>query len=116
APLTWTPAHEKAFHDLQNILSSPKSLYIINPNQPISLHSNWSTHAIGGWIGQEHHGTLQPIAFESQKLRSAEKNYSPYNGELLALGHCLKIFRPYLLNRPVLLKSDQKTLKWLLTQ
>jgi len=57
-----------------------------------------------------------PIAFESQKLRPAEKNYSPYDGELLALVHCLRIFRAYLVNRPVIVRTDQKALQWLLDQ
>ena len=87
-----------------------------DPEKPINLHSDWSLKAIGGWIGQEINDIEHPIAYESQKLRQAEKHYSPYDGELLALVHCIRIFRPYLIGKKVIVKSDQKALKWLLDQ
>src|SRR5262249_16120549 len=59
---------------------------------------------------------ILPIAYESRKLRAAEKNYSPYDGELLALMHCLRTFRPYLVGRAVKVQTDQRALKWLLDQ
>src|SRR5262249_31538190 len=101
---------------LKTILSSPKTLYLPDPDLPIILHTDWSYTAIGGWISQEVDGQERPISFESRKLRAAEKNYSPYDGELLALIHCLRIFRPYIHGRQVIVKSDQKALKWLLSQ
>lgn len=81
------------------------------------LHTDWSQTAIGGWIGQkDDNGNIKPIAFESRKLQPAEKNYSPYDGELLSLVHHLKHFRPYLLHRKVILQTDQRALQWLLEQ
>ena len=115
-PLTWTPAHQTAFDSLKAILISPKTLFIPADDLPIILHTDWSLKAIGGWISQEVNNEICPIAYESRKLRAAERNYSPYDGELLALIHCLRIFRPYLHGRKVIVKTDQKALNWLLTQ
>ena len=115
-PLRWTAEHQNAFDTLKNTLASPKTLFLPINDFPITLHTDWSLLAIGGWISQEVDGVERPISFESRKLRAAERNYSPYDGELLALIHCLRIFRPYLHGRKVIVKSDQKALKWLLTQ
>src|SRR5215469_15910124 len=107
----------KDFDQLKIALTTePVLLHIFDPSQPVYLHTDWSTKAIGGWIGQERDGRLVPIAYESRKLHPAERNYSPYDGELLALVHCLRIFRAYLVNRPVIVRTDQKALKWLLDQ
>src|SRR5262249_32750849 len=116
--LSWTPIQEEAFLTLKDTLSSPATLHVIHPTKPIVLHSDWSTQAISGWISQkaDDNDQIHPLAFESRKLQPAERNYSPYDGELLALVHCLKIFRPYLLDREIILHSDQKALHWLLTQ
>ena len=114
--LAWQPQHQSAFESLKAILTSPKVLVIPDENKPIILHTDWSLQAIGGWIGQEVDGAERPIAYESRKLRQAERNYSPYDGELLALIHCLRIFRPYLVGRKVLVRNDQKALRWLLDQ
>src|SRR5262249_46480412 len=101
---------------LKATLTSPKVLHIPDESHPMILHTDWSLVAIGGWVSQEIDGQERPIAFESRKLRQAERNYSPYDGELLALIHCLRIFRPYLWQRKVLVRNDQKALKWLLDQ
>src|SRR5262249_54217017 len=89
APITWTPEHQAEFENLKQTLSSPETLHILNPTKPVILHSDWLITAIRGWIRQDVDGKILPIAFESRKLRPAEKNYSPYDGELLALMHCI---------------------------
>lgn len=114
--LDWQSRHQTAFEQLKSVLTSPQVLHIPDENLPIILHTDWSTQAIGGWISQEIQGKELPIAYESRKLRQAERHYSPYDGELLALIHCLRIFRPYLVGRKVLVRNDQKALKWLLDQ
>ncbi|KAI8799550.1 hypothetical protein BJ742DRAFT_687080, partial [Cladochytrium replicatum] len=54
------------------------------------------------------------IVFESRKLCGVKVNYLGYDIELLALRHCLNAFRPYLKGHPVILKTDQKPLLYLL--
>ena len=83
---------------------------------PIILHTDWSKLAVGGWIAQEINGNLRPIAFESRKLNKTERSYLAYDGELLAIKHCIENFLPYLKGRRIILKSDQKALKHLLEQ
>ena len=117
APLHWTDQNRRDFGRLKKILiSAPNVLLIPDPDREIILHTDWSKKAIGGWVGQEVDGEIRPIAYESRKLRSAERNYSPYDGELLALVHCLRIFRPYVHGQKVTVATDQKALSWLLDQ
>src|SRR5262249_44814417 len=115
--LPWTPTLIAEFDTLKKTLSSSLvTLHLFDPKKPVYLYTDWSQKAIGGWIGQEVQGKIQPIAYESRKLRPAERNYSPYDGELLALIHCLRIFQPYIHGQKVILRMDQKVLKWLLDQ
>lgn len=113
----WSKSHEEAFVSLKNAIMNFATLTMPDTQKDIVLSTDWSQVAIGGWIGQyDDTGQLRPIAFESRKLQAAEKNYSPYDGELLSLVHHLKHFRPYLLHRKVILRTDQKALQWLLDQ
>ena len=114
--IIWLPEHQEAFDHLKAILTTPTTLHMPDPRLPIILHTDWSLNAIGGWISQEVDGQLLPIAYESRKLRPAEKNYSPYDGELLALMHCLHTFRPYIHGRPIIIRTDQKALQWITEQ
>lgn len=112
----WNEEHEKSFQDLKNALTSPEVLTIPDDNGTIILHTDYSKKAVGGWISQQINGNLRPIAFESRKLKNSELNYSTYDGELLAIKNCLEKFRPYLRGRPIILRTDQSALKWILEQ
>src|SRR5262249_45711114 len=101
--LSWTPELINDFENMKTFLASaPVTLHLFDPKKTVYLHMDWSLKAIAGWIGQEVDGLIQPIAYESRKLHPAEQNYSPYDGELLALVHCLRIFRPYLYGQHVI--------------
>src|SRR5208337_1957560 len=124
--LNWTDDHELAFNNLKKLLLKPEVLFIFDPAKPVILLTDWSRRAIGAWIGQPSDASidtdqltmtdLRLVSFHSRKLHGAELNYSPYNGELLALIEGLRVFRPYLIGHPVLLFTDQKALQWLVDQ
>ena len=71
--------------------------------------------------GQQH-----PVAYESRKLTSAERNYPAHVLELLAVVHALRVFRHYLLGggapRPAGcwsdfdLRTDNQAMTWLKTK
>ena len=64
-PLDWKPEHQDAFEALKKTLSAPETLHVPSDTGPLVIHTDWSLHAIGGWIGQEHDGQIQSITFES---------------------------------------------------
>ena len=61
-------------------------------------------------------GEFHPITFESRKLTSPERLYPLHLLELLAVVHALKTLRPYLLDKPFELHTDNASLQWLQQQ
>ena len=58
----------------------------------------------------------RPIAYHSQALKGKSLALSTYEKELLALVVAVKKWRPYLLGRPFVIKTDHQSLKYLLEQ
>jgi len=67
-------------------------LILPDPHAPYELIADASDFALGGVLLQ--HG--KPIAFESRKFAPAELNYSAGEKEMLAVIHCLRVWRCYL--------------------
>lgn len=58
----------------------------------------------------------RPLAYHGQALKGKNLHLSTYEKELLALVVAVKKWRPYLLGKPLLIKTDQQALKILLDQ
>ena len=58
----------------------------------------------------------RPIAFHSQALKGRSLALSAYVRELLALVTTMHKWRPYLVGKPFLVKTDQQSLKYILKQ
>ena len=58
----------------------------------------------------------RPIAFHSQVLKGKALHSSTYEKELLALVTVVHKWRPYLLGRPFIIKTNQQSLKYILEQ
>ena len=59
---------------------------------------------------------IHPVAFESHKLTQPEHSNPPHLLELLAVVHAIKTLRPYVLDKPFELHTDNASLQWLLQQ
>ena len=53
------------------------------------------------------------MAYYSKKLDSAQRNYSVYDKELLAVISTLKHWKHFLFGREFVVKTDHQALKWL---
>ncbi|KAI4374585.1 hypothetical protein MLD38_012565 [Melastoma candidum] len=71
-------------------------------DKPFEVHTDASDQAVGGVLVQEGH----PVAFESWKLKDAERRYSAHEKEMLAVIHCLRVWRVYLLGTTFVVKTD----------
>ncbi|SAM68440.1 uncharacterized protein UBRO_20244 [Ustilago bromivora] len=80
---------QQAFHKLMQVFTTARVLRHFNYHLPTRLETDASDFAIAGVLKQEHKGHWHPIAFYSQKMSSAEKNYEIHDKELLAVVACL---------------------------
>jgi hypothetical protein len=112
----FTQEHVEAIRCLKRELCKP-GLYLKapDPNKPFILHTDWSHTGIGAVLGQiddEKHENM--IACISRSLNNAEKNYSSYRGELLAVVWAVRTFRQYLAGRRFTVYTDHRPLAYLL--
>lgn len=107
-PIPWTAETEQSFEQCKNSLASAALLVYPNENTAMCLTTDASDIAIGAVLEQVQEEELRPIAFFSKKLSSAQRNYSAYDRELLAIYEAVKYFRHMLEGRQFVIKTDHK--------
>ncbi|GJP46357.1 hypothetical protein CLOM_g5654, partial [Closterium sp. NIES-68] len=112
----WEEKQQAAFEALKKLLMSPPVLRIADPERPFEVITDASDIAVGAVLMQDFGNGLQPIAYESQKMQSAERNYPVHDKEMLAIVHAFKIWRCYLIGADVTVRTDHKSLQYLRAQ
>lgn len=114
-PFEWTPACQIAFDLIKQTLTSEPVLRLPDFSREFILTTDWSKLAIGAVLSQVDPETQfdHPVAFASRLLTSAEQNYSPTEGECLALLWSIEKFRVYLDGRHFTVYTDHSPLQWL---
>ena len=108
AVLEWLPEHVAAFDQSKQRLANSVCLAHPDPKADITLTTDASDMAVGAVLSQ---GQLQePLGFFSKKLSSAEKKYSAFDKELLAVYLAIRHFRPHLDGRHFPVITDHKPL------
>ncbi|MGI4793839.1 MAG: RNase H-like domain-containing protein, partial [Janthinobacterium lividum] len=113
---SWGRPQQAAFDELKRALTSAPVLAHPDPQRQWTVQTDASGYAIGAVLSQQQDdGVLRPVAYWSQKLNSAERNYSATERELMAIVKATKEWRVYLHGspHPVLLRSDHKPLIYL---
>ncbi|GBO35909.1 Retrovirus-related Pol polyprotein from transposon opus [Araneus ventricosus] len=85
-------------------------------NTPLSLVTNASETAIGAVLQQHVEGGTEPLGFFSRKLNAAERKYSTYDRELLAIYSAIRFFRYFVEGRDFLVFTDHKPLTYAFKQ
>ena len=101
-----------AFEELKKRLMMAPILKMPDGTGGMVIYSNASRKGLGCVLMQ--HGHV--IAYASRQLKPHEKNYPTYDMELAAVIFALKIWRHYLLGDQVLIYTDHKSLKYILTR
>ena len=109
---TWTSALERAFQDLKEAMTQAPVLALPNFTNAFVVECDASGSGVGGILMQER----RPIAFFSQALQGRNLLLSTYEKEMLALVLAVQKWRPYLLGRTFIVKTDHRSLKFLWEQ
>jgi hypothetical protein len=109
----WNEKAEEAFVTLKNYLVSKPVMCLPNEDLPFVLRTDASDKATGAVLLQDHGQGLQPIAYASKKLNSAEVNYSTIEKECLGVVWGVKKFEPYLYGKKFTLETDHQPLQYL---
>ena len=77
------------------------------------LDTDASDVAIGAELSQKFEGRESVIVYASRTLTKAERRYCVTRKQLLALVHFVKYFRQYLYGRPLVVRTDHASLRWI---
>ena len=116
ASWSWGTPQQQAFDTLKAKLCEPPVLLIGDQSKPFALNCDACDHAIGAVLQQDQGNGLQPVAFFSQKLTSAERNYDVREREFMAIYRACIHWRPYLHGiHPFQLLSDHRSLTYFMS-
>ena len=116
-PWVWTDVHDAAFNKWRSIMCEPGVvLRRYDQNRPTVLYTDWSGVGIAAVLAQkDDQGDEYIVACLSRSLNVHERNYSSYEGEMLAAVWGVKAFRQYLHGVKFTLITDHQPLKWLMS-
>lgn len=105
---SWNTEAGEAFVKLKDTPSSPPILALPDFTQQFIIESDTCGTRLGAILSQNQ----RVIAYYSEALKGVALNLSIYEKEMLAI----RKWRPYLLGRLFIVRTDQKSLKFLLEQ
>lgn len=114
--LDWTKEMEEAFADTKSLLASATLLVHPQHNAPTAISTDASELAVGAVLQQFINDRWVPLGFFSQKLRPAERKYSTFDRELLALYLGIRHFRYFVGGRAFIAFTDHKPLTFCMTK
>jgi cleavage and polyadenylation specificity factor subunit 1 len=112
AKLQWTPAMGAAFSAAKEAVAAACILAHPLPGAELSLATDASSSHVGAVLQQRSAAAAewQPLAFWSAKLTAAQRNYSTFDRELLAIYLAIRQFRFMLEGREFSVFTDHKPL------
>lgn len=117
-PFIWGDEQQEAFDELKDRLTAKPVLRLPrfnDKNLKWILYTDWSTIAIGAILAQRDMITKEEyvVSYASRRINTHEANYSPTEGEALAVVHWVGYFRPYLYDQEFIVYSDNSALSFL---
>lgn len=79
------------------------------------MDTDASNHSIGAVLSQKQNGKEKVIAYFSQVLTKAERNYCVTRRKLLTIVNSIKNLHHYLFGRKFLVRTDHVSLRWLMS-
>lgn len=105
---SWSAKCEKSFKEIKQALISHEVLTHFNAELPLKVTCDASPFGLGAILSHIGPNRVEkPIAFASQTLTAAERNYSQLEREALALIFTIKYFHQYVYGCKFILETDQ---------
>ncbi|WOH09911.1 hypothetical protein DCAR_0729371 [Daucus carota subsp. sativus] len=108
----WTAEAQDSFEKLKRALTSALVLAVPIFEETFVIETDASKKGIGAVLMQRNH----PLAFISRSLGPKWQKLSVYEKELLAIVFPVQKWEQYLSDGHFIIRTDQKSLKWLLQQ
>lgn len=115
-PIIWTNEAIESFTKTKEELINAAQLEYPDEKFPLALFTDASDNAMGAVIQQLQDNHWKPIGFFSKKLNNAQKSYSAYDKELLAIYTSIKHFKYLLEARNFTIFTDHKPLTFAFKQ
>ena len=111
----WSPAQEKAWEALRDILGKTPVLAHPRFDRPFFIHCDASTVAIGAALMQKSDdGENQVVAYLSKSLNKAQRNYAIHEVEALSVLYALETWHSYLFGQKQIdVHCDSQAVCWL---
>lgn len=106
----WSAECQKAFETLKKKLIQAPILQYPKFNDTFILQTDASGYAIGSVLMNSDE---RPTSYASRPLNKSELNYSVIEKELLSIVWSVKIFKPYLIGRKFIIRTDHRPLVYL---
>ena len=108
--LDWTQDRESSFQAIKEALAKAAMLHHPRPNATLALTTDASKIAMGGVLEQRGPKGWEPLAFFSARLRGTQREWPPFDRELLAAFRSIRHFRHLLEGRTFTLYTDHQSL------
>ncbi|XP_029646250.1 uncharacterized protein LOC115220280 [Octopus sinensis] len=115
ARLTLSAEALSAFELVKKELASVPVLAHLAPDAPLTLSEDASDSAVGAVLQHTVDGETKPLAFFSCQLKPAERRYSTFDRELLAIYLSVRHFQHQLKGREFVIYTDHKPLMFALS-
>ena len=112
----WSESMVKSFDGLKEALCSTPVLVSPKNNDTFILDTDASQFGIGAVLSQrDSNQNEQVVSYASNRLSKTESRYCATRKKLLAVVHYVRQFRHYLIGRKFILRTDHKSLTWLMS-
>jgi transposase InsO family protein len=111
--LKWDDTTKEAFKTLVGLVDNCSTMYFVDPNLPLYLHTDASDFGIGGYLFQIIDGVEKPVAFISKSLVDSQLRWSTIQKEAYSIYYCCKELDYLLRDRQFILRTDHDNLRFI---